>query len=245
MYAAKDNRWTKMIAKRRPWICERQAGRPKTRRRDSFVSDFGKTWRRIATTDEESEIINAYVHSSMEAAEISALRKRIRTAKTAIGTEANKLEAAMEKFSETVDRLNNKTQSLPEIIERIETNTTAAQILLYNANKALARLIRLQEELEFNQEQSSLNRNIDNLFKFNYLLDALEGDAEESVSRSREVPTNWGTRRQCFPAKGAACEVLGGCSEAYLAAENAVEERRKLEYGSFALSSKGAYQYRA
>ncbi|KAK6730013.1 hypothetical protein RB195_006834 [Necator americanus] len=107
---------------------------------------------------EESEIINAYVHSSMEAAEISALRKRIRTAKTAIGTEANKLEAAMEKFSETVDRLNNKTQSLPEIIERIETNTTAAQILLYNANKALARLIRLQEELEFNQEQSSLNR---------------------------------------------------------------------------------------
>ncbi|KAK6761043.1 hypothetical protein RB195_022201 [Necator americanus] len=87
----------------------------------------------------------------------------------------------MEKFSEAVDRLDNKTQSLPEIIERIETNTTAAQTLLDNTNKALARLIRLQEELEFDQEQRSLNRNIDNLFKFNYLLDALEGDAEESV----------------------------------------------------------------
>ncbi|KAK6743851.1 hypothetical protein RB195_010885 [Necator americanus] len=130
---------------------------------------------------EESETINAYVHSSMEAAEISALRKRIRTAKTAISTEANKLDAAMEKFSEAVDRLDNKTQSLLEIIERIETNTTAAETLLDNANKALTRLIRLQEELEFDQEQISLNRNIHNLFKFNYLLDALEGDAEESV----------------------------------------------------------------
>ncbi|ETN78753.1 hypothetical protein NECAME_10167 [Necator americanus] len=118
----------------------------------------------------------------------------------------------MERFSEAVDRLDNKTQSLPEIIERIETNTTAAQTLLDNANKALARLIRLQEELEFDQEQRSLNR---------------------------------GTRRQCFPAKEAACEVLGGRSEEYLAAENAVEERRKLKYGSFALSSKGAYQDRA
>ncbi|KAK6764240.1 hypothetical protein RB195_024524 [Necator americanus] len=154
----------------------------------------------------------------MEAAEISALRKRIRTAKTTIGIEANKLETAMEKFSEAVDKLDNRTQSLPEIIERIETNTTAAQTPLDNANKALARLTRLREELEFDQEQSSLNRcevpemklapipipkfsrklwewetfwkpfdhtvhsrNIDNLFKFNYLLDALEGDAEESV----------------------------------------------------------------
>ncbi|KAK6743852.1 hypothetical protein RB195_010885 [Necator americanus] len=107
---------------------------------------------------EESETINAYVHSSMEAAEISALRKRIRTAKTAISTEANKLDAAMEKFSEAVDRLDNKTQSLLEIIERIETNTTAAETLLDNANKALTRLIRLQEELEFDQEQISLNR---------------------------------------------------------------------------------------
>ncbi|ETN82192.1 hypothetical protein NECAME_17769 [Necator americanus] len=44
----------------------------------------------------------------MEAAEISALRKRIRTAKTAIGTEANKLEAAMEKFSEAVDSQEDK-----------------------------------------------------------------------------------------------------------------------------------------
>ncbi|KAK6736300.1 hypothetical protein RB195_019152 [Necator americanus] len=123
-----------------------------------------------------------------------------------------------EKFSEAVDRLDNKTQSLPEIIERIETNTTAAQTLLDHAKRALTRLIRLQEELEFDQEQRSLNRcevpemklapipipkfsgklwewetfwksfdhtvnsrNSDNLFKFNYLLDALEGGAEESV----------------------------------------------------------------
>ncbi|KAK6761502.1 hypothetical protein RB195_022537 [Necator americanus] len=174
-----------------------------------------------AVIQEESETINAYVHSSMEAAEISvsiSLRKQIRTAKTATGTEANKLEAAVEKFSEAVDRLDDKTQSLPEIIERIKTNTTAAQTLLDNANKALARLIRLQEELEFDQEQSSLkrcdvpemklapipipklsgklwewetfwksfdhtvnSRKTDNLFKFNYPLDALEGDAEESV----------------------------------------------------------------
>ncbi|KAK6761807.1 hypothetical protein RB195_022770 [Necator americanus] len=250
-----------------------------------------------AIIQEKSETINAYVHSSMEAAEISALRKRICTAKTAIGTEANKLEATMKKFSEAVDRLDDKTQSLPDIIGRIKTNTTAAQTLLDKANKVLARLI--QEKLEFNQEKSSLNRNIDNLF--NYLLDALEGDAEESVkhfevsgsiyqlviehlkekygdkqalidqllknlhgARARtdsleeqealceqlhsitsQLTLKGGTRRQCFPAKGAACEVLSGCSEAYLAAENAVEERRKLEYGSFALSSKGAYQDRA
>ncbi|KAK6739404.1 hypothetical protein RB195_008095 [Necator americanus] len=107
--------------------------------------------------------------------------------------------------------------AVPEIIERIETNATGAQTLLDNANKALARLIRPQEEVEFDQEQSSLNRcevpemklapipiskfsgklwewetwksfehtvnsrNIDNLFKFNYLLDALEGDTEECV----------------------------------------------------------------
>ncbi|ETN74111.1 zinc knuckle [Necator americanus] len=111
-----------------------------------------------AIMQEESETINAYVYSSMEAAEISALRKRIRTAKTAIVTEANKLEAAMEKFSEAVDRLDNKRQSLPEIIERHETNTTAAQTLLDHAKRALTRLIRLQEELEFDQEQRSLNR---------------------------------------------------------------------------------------
>ncbi|KAK6745954.1 hypothetical protein RB195_012205 [Necator americanus] len=220
------------------------------------------------------------------------IQEEFETINAEIGTEANKLEAAMEKFSEAVDRLDNKTQSLPEIIERIETNTTAAQSVLDNANKALARLIRLQEELEFDQEQRSLDRSIDNLFKFNYLLDVLEGDVKHfEVSGStyqlvvehlkekygnkqalidqllKNLPnrksrrpgstlratslynfatdTQRGTRRQYFPAKGAACEVLGGRSEAYLAAENALEERRKLEYGSLAFSSKGAYQDRA
>ncbi|KAK6763408.1 hypothetical protein RB195_023926 [Necator americanus] len=120
-------------------------------RREGLLTRSGN--RLSAIIQKESKTINAYVHSSMEAAEISALRKQICAAKTAIGTVANKLEAAMEKFSEAVDRLDNKTQSLPEIIERIETNTTAAQTLLDNANKALARLIRLHEELEFDQEQ--------------------------------------------------------------------------------------------
>ncbi|KIH67130.1 hypothetical protein ANCDUO_02540, partial [Ancylostoma duodenale] len=167
---------------------------------------------------EESETITAHVHSSMEAADISALRKRIRTAKTAISTEASRLETAMEKYSDAADNLDNETQAIPEVIARIEANSTAAQTLLDNASKALARLTRLQEELEFDQEQSSLNRNevpemklapipipkfsgklwewetfwksfdhtvhsrnIDNLFKLNYLLDALEGNAKESV----------------------------------------------------------------
>ncbi|KAL6733761.1 hypothetical protein Aduo_004382 [Ancylostoma duodenale] len=167
---------------------------------------------------EESETITAHVHSSMEAADISALRKRIRTAKTAISTEASRLETAMEKYSNAADNLDNETQAIPEVIARIEANSTAAQTLLDNASKALARLTRLQEELEFDQEQSSLNRNevpemklapipipkfsgklwewetfwksfdhtvhsrnIDNLFKLNYLLDALEGNAKEAV----------------------------------------------------------------
>ncbi|KAK6741639.1 hypothetical protein RB195_009483 [Necator americanus] len=51
MCTAKDNRWTKMITEWRPWIWKRQVGRPKTRWRDSFVSDFGETWMRTATTD--------------------------------------------------------------------------------------------------------------------------------------------------------------------------------------------------
>ncbi|ETN68228.1 hypothetical protein NECAME_05709 [Necator americanus] len=174
----------------------------------------------------------------------------------------------MKKFNEAVDRLDDKAQSLPDIIGRIKTNTTAAQTLLDKANKALARLI--QEKLEFNQEKSSLNsiyqlviehlkekygdkqalidQLLKNLHGARARTDSLEEQealCEQLHSITSQLTLKGGTRRQCFPAKGAACEVLGGCSEAYFAAENAVEERRKLGYGSFALSSKGAYQDRA
>ncbi|EYB87593.1 hypothetical protein Y032_0260g532 [Ancylostoma ceylanicum] len=112
---------------------------------------------------EESDVITAQVHSSMEAAEILAFCKRIRTAKTAIGAEASKLlllEAAMEKYNDAMDKLDDETQAIPEIVSRIETNNTTAQKLLESANKALAKLTRLQNELEYDQEYVPRNSTI-------------------------------------------------------------------------------------
>ncbi|VDP06468.1 unnamed protein product [Heligmosomoides polygyrus] len=96
---------------------------------------------------DQSELVDLHLDASTEGAEHRESIKdpliRIRKAKTAIRIEVNKREDALNKYNSAVDRLDEETPSISEILQRAEAHTDTAQGLLDNAYSAMTTLSKL------------------------------------------------------------------------------------------------------
>ncbi|VDO47835.1 unnamed protein product [Haemonchus placei] len=138
-----------------------------------------------------------------------------------IQSEISNADCALEKYVKTADDLSSDIPRLDEILQKVQSNSVAAQELLQTARTAITTLnvlyVELQEAEECTSglqkmkmakiklapipipkfsgkiwewetfwgafEHSVHSQDIDDIYKMNYLLNALQGEAKESTKQ--------------------------------------------------------------
>ncbi|KAK5967172.1 hypothetical protein GCK32_000185, partial [Trichostrongylus colubriformis] len=106
---------------------------------------------RLSSILKEAEDLLALDRSTEQAVwkeQAKDMQKRIRKVKTAIETEADKVEDALAKYSSAVDSLDENMPKLTEVLQRTEEHSQAAQEVLDKAHAAITTLQNLQVETE-------------------------------------------------------------------------------------------------
>ncbi|VDL84663.1 unnamed protein product [Nippostrongylus brasiliensis] len=121
---------------------------------------------------------------------VTTERLRIRKAKAVLDSEVANVDNAFERYIKAADSLESNTPSLDEILERVSSNVEKASVILEKGRETLTVIARLQEELD-EIEKACMRNKMDDTYKMSYLLDALQGEAKETVKQHEVSGTTY------------------------------------------------------